>query len=342
MNTTTRLQEEILERYRKEKPIYEQLGKYVVNYVKQAVENLGEDSSLFFEIEPRYRTKEEGVLIEKALYREKRYANPYEDITDKVGVRFVVLFTDRMDIINDIVTTIPDMEYSKDRDFKEEQKKSPLVFSYLSDHFVVHPKEAIEIEGIRIPETFCCEVQVRSLMQHAYAQITHDIFYKPSVINDNPEMERQVARCMAILEMADEKFNIFIRYNKEMEKEMPSMLRCLQTQYSEKLGHEVKVDLRFDKTMLLDLDEDSTVSVESIIDFYNSPKGEKAIRTLSGFLHRNSLLLYKHVSVMFVVYLLMKGPKEKRQLIRNWGFNRQLLEDIFADFGVSLEGFQRR
>jgi ppGpp synthetase/RelA/SpoT-type nucleotidyltranferase len=341
MNTSLKLQAEMLERFNTEKPTYEKLGKFVVDYVTNSIVSLGEDPNIFFEITPSYRIKDEGSLVQKALYREKGYRNPYEDITDKVGVRFVVLFTDRMKIVNDIVESIPGFVYSKDRDFHEEQKASPLVFSYQSDHYIVHPEDSIEFEEICIPKDFCCEIQVRSLLQHAYAQITHDIFYKPAIINDNKEIERQVARCMAMMEITDEKFNEFINYNKQMETEMSSMLKCLQTQYSERLGRKARVDLRFDKTMLWDLDRESTISEESIIKFYDSTEGENAIKILLHYLQGPQLELYRHVAAMFVVYLLMNGPCEKKRLINNWGFDRQILEDVFADFGISYEGFQK-
>jgi hypothetical protein len=33
------------------------------------------------------RTKDDLKLVEKAFFRKKNYANPYDDITDKVGTR---------------------------------------------------------------------------------------------------------------------------------------------------------------------------------------------------------------------------------------------------------------
>jgi ppGpp synthetase/RelA/SpoT-type nucleotidyltranferase len=341
MNMSSRSQQAILDRFSAEKPIYEKFGEFVLEKVIDAIRELKENPELFFEIPPRFRVKEEGALIEKALYREKGYKNPYEDITDKVGVRFVVLFTDRMKIVDDIIEKIPGLKCSKDRDFLKEQKESPLVFSYQSDHYVVHPEEEIEFNGVHIPKNFYCEIQVRSLTQHAYAQITHDIFYKPAIINDDPEMRRQVARCMAIMEITDEKFNEFIKYNEKMEEEMSSMLKYLQGQYSAKLGLQARVDLRFDKTMLWDLDKDNKIPIDSIHAFYNSVEGEKTIKILASCLRKTGLEIYKHVSALFVAYLLMKGPKEKNILIKNWGFDRQLLEDVSSDFGESIDGFQQ-
>ena len=339
MSILSALQESILAKYNEDKPFYEKFGQYVLDQVDSALKSIGENPELFFEIPPRYRLKSDGSLIQKALYREKEYADPYKDITDKVGVRFVVLFTDRIKIVDTIIEKIPSLIFSKDRDFKEEQKEFPIAFMYQSDHYIVRPKDIIELDGYSISKDFCCEIQVRSLMQHAYAQITHDVFYKPSVVIDDPIMQRQVARCMALMEIADEKFNEFNNYNKDMESEMTTMLKCLKSQYSDKLGRQVKIDLQFDKTMLWDLDKNNLISVDSVQEFYASLKGQKAAEILVDCLDRTRMELYKHASAMFVVYLLRKGSKEKKQLIENWGFNKRLLEEVFSDFGESLDGF---
>ncbi|MCV5435110.1 (p)ppGpp synthetase, partial [Escherichia coli] len=74
-------------------------------------------------IEPSYRLKDISSLIEKAFYRSKNYQNPYKEITDKVGVRFVVLLTDDIPIIKEIIENFNLWEYSEDRDFIKEKEE---------------------------------------------------------------------------------------------------------------------------------------------------------------------------------------------------------------------------
>lgn len=52
--------------------------------------------------------------------------------------------------------------------------KHPEVFSYQSDHFILMP-----CEGYDSPKdinVLTCEVQVRTLLQHAYSEVSHALF----------------------------------------------------------------------------------------------------------------------------------------------------------------------
>ena len=74
------------------------------------------------------RLKDDYKLIEKAFYRNKTYTDPYTDITDKVGTRFVVLLGRDINLVSRSVMEITDWSWTKDRDFEEEQSGNPVVF----------------------------------------------------------------------------------------------------------------------------------------------------------------------------------------------------------------------
>ncbi|WP_265099259.1 hypothetical protein [Yersinia ruckeri] len=89
--------DEFIATFEREKDIYSSWGKLVLQNIQNKLKENEMESIL--KIEPSYRMKDISSLIEKAFYRSKNYKNPYEDITDKVGVRFVVLLTDDIPII---------------------------------------------------------------------------------------------------------------------------------------------------------------------------------------------------------------------------------------------------
>ena len=60
-------------------------------------------------------------------------------------------------------------------------------------------------EGISIPINTPCEVQIRTLLQHAHAELTHDAIYK-SKKTIKPIVHRTVAKCMALIETTDDFF----------------------------------------------------------------------------------------------------------------------------------------
>jgi len=52
-----------------------------------------------------------------------------------------------------------------------------------------------------------CEVQVRTLLQRAYAELSHDTSYKPSVTLEG-DVRLQIARAPALVETTDEIFDL--------------------------------------------------------------------------------------------------------------------------------------
>lgn len=85
-------------------------------------------------------------------------------------------------------------------------------FGYASFHYIVQIK-ADDILGIRMPRDEIgerkAEIQVRTLLQHAWANISHYQFYK-NQFRPPDKLERSMARFSALLEEADEAFSLVI------------------------------------------------------------------------------------------------------------------------------------
>ena len=118
-------EDELIQKWNEERPMYEAWGRFVVQHVSKSVGDLVAPISgdVFLRIPPNSRLKEDVSLVEKAFYRGKNYEDPYKQITDKVGTRFVVLLTRDLRVVEDAVQNSPFWDFSKDRDFEEEQKK---------------------------------------------------------------------------------------------------------------------------------------------------------------------------------------------------------------------------
>ncbi len=110
--------------------MYEAWGNYVVNRIIHRTHDQITPFSvdIFLRVPPKSRLKADGSLLEKAFYRNKGYKDPYGDITDKAGVRFVVLLTSDIKIIEEAITECEEWEASKDRDYELEQEKHPIQF----------------------------------------------------------------------------------------------------------------------------------------------------------------------------------------------------------------------
>lgn len=199
--------QEFLLRWGDDRPVYSAWGTHLVAEVKSELAkqiaplNVGH----FLKVPPEPRLKDGQSLLTKAFYRNKNYTDPYRDITDKVGVRFVVLLGSQIAQIVRALTTVAGWEHSLDRDFEEEQKKNPIAFDYAAKHFIIRPAAALEAFGVPIPAGTPCEVQVKTLLQHSYSELTHDTLYKPQ-IDATHQMRRDAAKAMALLEATNDYF----------------------------------------------------------------------------------------------------------------------------------------
>jgi putative GTP pyrophosphokinase len=199
---------DILERWEAEKASYDAWGNFVARTViNGVVETVGDGHEVFLRLPVEPRLKGNASLIQKALHRGKRYSNPYDDIEDKVGVRFVVLTSDQIPTIEKIVTgdAAKFWFWEKARDFVAERDSRPWEFGYQSVHYVLRSKVGVSHDSMQIPPDLPCEVQIRTLLQHAYSEVTHDTIYKPSV-KSTPEMMRAAAKAMALIEATDDYF----------------------------------------------------------------------------------------------------------------------------------------
>ncbi|WP_313572160.1 GTP pyrophosphokinase [Pantoea piersonii] len=205
--------DEFIARFESDEIIYSSWGRLVLDYIKDKLSAKGLESIL--KIEPCYRVKDISSLIEKAFYRDKGYNNPYEAITDKVGIRFVVLLTDDIPVIKEIIEDSPLWECSDDRNFLKEKEEKPYLFDYQSVHYVVKNLDDIPLsEKIVIPAGTPCEIQIRTLLQHAYAEVSHDSVYKCKA-KPSSEIIRRMSRTIALMESTDE---LFLLAKDELQK----------------------------------------------------------------------------------------------------------------------------
>lgn len=197
-----------LKRWRAERPMYEAWGLYIQSTLSEAVAQAinPDELKLFFKMPISSRVKEEPSLLAKAFHRpEKQYTDPYNEIEDKVGIRVVVLFSEDIDIVEQAINDCKIWTSVKARDFEDERDQNPSVFDYQSKHFIIRTAQDIEHNKVSIKQDTPCEVQVRTILQHAYSELTHDTIYKPNVAA-KPDVKRAAAKSMALIEATADYF----------------------------------------------------------------------------------------------------------------------------------------
>ena len=189
----------IVNEYRIVKPSYEEctikIHELVSSLIKESDIQIHSISS---------RTKDIENLYEKVKRKGEKY-DQLLDITDLSGIRIICYFSDQVDKVAEIIEnnfiTLNELSIDKRKTL------DPDTFGYLSLHFVVKLSEARS----KLPEykrfkDFYCEIQIRSILQHAWAEIEHDLGYKSS-IEIPRDVKRRFYRLAGLLELADDEFN---------------------------------------------------------------------------------------------------------------------------------------
>lgn len=315
-------------KYQQEEHIYKSWGQYVKERIVNLLQwRLTESVDNFLKVPVNVRIKSVDSLLAKAYQRpDKQYKDPYNEITDKVGIRFVVLFLDDVRFIGDLVESIDDWCYSKDKDFDDEREKSPDKFGYESLHYVVTNKRELKYNEIEIPTGICCEIQIRTLLQHAYCEMSHNTIYKKNV---HSKVKRMTARSMALIESAD----VFFKEVKEImlneEKLYINLLPNLIEYY--KTFAELTLE---DKTNMLIIDSYSPLLNESTFNDVKSFIESKPFLKDKIIKNYNIKFIYRQPVVILLYYLISRRRSKVAEL---WPLTRDELIPLYNDLGISLD-----
>ena len=135
------------------------------------------------------------------------FTDPLEEITDQIGVRVITyLHSDVTAVANLLGEQLTVLD---DRDMGEETAREGR-FGYASRHLLVtadpgHVGEPSfdELRGRR------AQVQVRTVLQHAWAEFEHAIRYKGTIPAEHvPDLDRRFTLAAGLLELADREFSL--------------------------------------------------------------------------------------------------------------------------------------
>lgn len=191
--------EEWGERYGATRPLYVEY----TGAVEQLLRQLLNDASISYsQIEGR--AKDIPNFVTKLRRKDSKYEDPLREVTDLAGVRVILYYLDDVERVGRLI------EEQFAVDAKNSVDKSaaldPDRFGYLSVHHVVR----LSASRLSLPEwkrygDLCVEVQVRTVLQHAWAAISRQLTYA-SVREAPRDLQRNLNRLSALLELADDEF----------------------------------------------------------------------------------------------------------------------------------------
>ena len=145
------------------------------------------------------RTKSVASFAAKAIRSvdgELLYDDPLTQITDVVGVRVITYL--QGDVVAVAQVFADQLTIIGDRDLGVETAREGR-FGYASRHLLV--------SSAAVPD-WPASVQVRTVLQHAWAEFEHDIRYKGTVPDDlAPDLERRFSLAAGLLELVDREFS---------------------------------------------------------------------------------------------------------------------------------------
>lgn len=214
-------QKEIVEEYSASRGNYEECLNYVENTVKNIIKS---QSINVHEIIGRVKT----VESLRGKVKRKNYSNLAE-ITDLCGIRIITYFSDDVDRIAELISQ--EFEVDVENTIDKRKNEDPTKFGYVSLHYVVSLKEENSSSILyRRFENIKLEIQIRTVMQHAWAEIEHDLGYKSKEDIPN-QYRRQFSILAGLIELADEKFlqlkNNINNYEQEIRKKIPTLKKEL-------------------------------------------------------------------------------------------------------------------
>lgn len=319
---------DLLLAFRELAPMLDKWGSQVDSLlIERALGDIGDA----VKIAPSYRRKDEKSFIFKSLYRKKQYNNPLLDIEDKVATRIVVLKSTDIKLVEDRIKNSEFWDFKVSKEIHREIEDKPQLFDYQSFHMIVWPNDKCEKFLPDQKPFLSCEIQVRTLLQHAFAEISHDSTYKGPYKNDK-SIIRHMAKSMALMEATDDYFCKIFEIMSDETKAFSNWLTELTEQFREFRPDFDKASIDLPLTdLVFELLLEKPVDINDLKAFVQKHNG----RIAAIIKNVKNSLVSQPVFLLIFYYLI----NHRTFLIENWPLNHESLKLVFFSAGESFDNY---
>jgi predicted RNase H-like nuclease/ppGpp synthetase/RelA/SpoT-type nucleotidyltranferase len=178
--------------YRERRPALVTATEHYLGLVKGLLDDAGIN---YLSITARTKTVESfAAKVDRTVDGRRLYTDPLVEITDQVGVRVITYLREDVDTVADLLAT--EMRLLDDQDMGLQTARKGR-WGYASRHLLVG------VEGEQQPAS----IQVRTVLQHAWAEFEHDVRYKGQIPAEHgADLDRRFTLAAGLLELADREF----------------------------------------------------------------------------------------------------------------------------------------
>ena len=354
----------ILKNFEKNSRLYENFSTKVNILLKELMD---QENISYHSITGRIKEKES---LSKKIEGKSKYQE-LEDITDIVGCRIITYFEDDVEKIVDIIGK--EFEIDEDNSIDKKKIMDPDKFGYLSYHIVCSiNNERGKLRENQNYKNIKFEIQIRTILQHAWAEIEHDIGYKSNVEVPR-DFRRKFSRIAGMLEIVDDEFSRLKRDIHDYVKDISDKgiedtdinadsLKIFIEKSADKKEIEefVRKELKIKPLELTDSDKNRTINLtlklinkftqlKKIKELESSIKENKEIikpfiikwlgaQKLDGNLNNNGMLYYI-IGISYLIFILVVKSRDMH-LLANFlnpnlkGIDEETMKNIELAFHI--------
>lgn len=304
--------------YDKFYPVYDNLLQSIYQQVRDVLRKHGGVPTI------KCRVKRFDTYFNKlvAISRSDRKSNK-PAITDILGLRIICPFLEDLKAIEELIKAnfkVIELE-------RKGSQHSIGEFGYNSVHFL------IKID--RIPREHklpymsdVCEVQLRTILQDAWAEVEHELIYKSDITLPIESIRRKLAAINATLTLSDLIFQEIRDYQKEIREHDRKRRQSLEA----KLAFTPNIDKTMETSQTNDITPMSSSEIDSIIGEANLEKA------LLAALEAHSSGQLKNAVKIYTSILRLKIKDSVRSLVYN---HRGMAYFGLSDYARAIRDFSK-
>lgn len=242
--------ERFIDDYKKDRNKYKNYAKYVLKMVKDALKSRQIDIAY---ASAREKTPESLEKKCKKQFKDNdgnlvnKYTDFRSEIMDLAGVRIVTYLLDDIDQVSAIIREL--FEVIEEHSGNKLDLLGADRIGYLSVHYIVKLKDESLHVGMEEFKGIKCEIQVRTVLEDAWAQIFHDRQYKNELdMINSDKLLRRTNLLSGNLELLDYQINDLVKeYDKVSQMERAKKLKNILDKSITKENILSYLDIRLEK-----------------------------------------------------------------------------------------------